>query len=347
MSELQPDRTDAILGGQNPQPLDAAVLGGVAGENQKLARELGLSYELVNELSRTHELFSFETVNVNWWGEIINPTQKQAFYYQEYLDDEIVLDMVYIPAGSFLMGAPDDEEGSEYVERPQHLVTLPAFHMSKFQITQAQYQTVMLDFHSSKFTGDNLPVDTISWIQAKIFCQYLSRKCGRSYTLPSESQWEYACRAGTTTPFYFGKTINTDVVNYDGNYPYGNRPKGLNIYRQKTTAVGQFPPNAFGLYDMHGNIWEWCEDNSHRSYINAPTDGTSWINEEDRNSHILRGGFWDNVPRHCRSAARYGYREIIEEDDIVTPAPISYGTHMNIVVRPSKSIDCCGLRVVC
>ncbi len=347
MSDLQPNNTDAILGGQNPPPIDAVVLGGKAGNNQKLAHTLGLSYELVNELSQTHQLFSFETVNVNWWGEIINPTQKQAFYDREQLNDEIALEMVYIPAGSFLMGAPDDEEGAAAFERPQHLVTLPAFHMSKFPITQAQYQAVMLDFHSSKFIGDNLPVDTISWIQAKTFCQYLSQKCGKSYMLPSESQWEYACRAGTTTPFYFGKTINTDVVNYDGNYLYGNRLKGLDVYRQKTTEVGQFPPNAFGLYDMHGNMWEWCEDNSHKSYVNAPTDGTPWMNEEDRTSHILRGGFWDNVPRHCRSAARYGYREIIQEDDVVTPAPIGYGTHMNIVVRPSKSIDCCGLRVVC
>jgi eukaryotic-like serine/threonine-protein kinase len=347
MSELQPSSTDAILGGQNPPPVDAAVLGGVAGEKRKLAYELGLSYELVNELSQTHELFSFETINVNWWGEIINPTQKQAFYYRENLDNEIFLDMVYIPSGSFIMGAPDDEEGSENFERPQHLVTLHAFHMSKFPITQAQYQAMAIGKNPSKFQGDLLPVDNISWIQAKEYCQHLSQKCGKLYTLPSESQWEYACRAGTTTPFYFGKTINTDVVNYDGNYSYGNRPKGLNTYRQKTTEVGQFPPNTFGLYDLHGNIWEWCEDNSHRNYIDAPNDGSPWINENDRNSHILRGGFWDNVPRHCRSAARFGYRETTEAEDLSAPTSTSYGTHMNIVIRPSKSIEHCGFRVVC
>jgi Sulfatase-modifying factor enzyme 1 len=173
MSDLQPDNTAAILGGQNPPPVDAAVLGGKAGDNRKLAHTLGLSYELVNELIHTHQLFSFETVNVNWWGEIIDPTQKQAFYYREHLNDEIALDMVYIPAGSFLMGAPDDEEGSEAFEIPQHLVTLPAFHMSKFQITQAQYQAVMLDSHSSQFVGDNLAIPLVGFKQRLFVSIYL------------------------------------------------------------------------------------------------------------------------------------------------------------------------------
>jgi eukaryotic-like serine/threonine-protein kinase len=348
MSQPHPHDSDAVLGGQTPPPVNAAVLGGVAGAKQKLAHdELSLSYELVHKLSQTHQLFSFEIVNVNWWGEIVNPTQKKAFYYREYLNDEVSLDMIYIPAGSFMMGAPDDEEGSENFERPQHLVTLSAFHMSRFPITQAQYQSVMMDFHKSKFIGHNLPVDNISWEQANNFCQQLSQKCGRDYTLPSESQWEYACRAGTTTPFYFGRTINTDVVNYDGNNNYGNRVKGFNIYRQKTTEVGQFPPNSFGLSDMHGNIWEWCEDNSHPNYINAPTDGTPWVNKEDLNSHILRGGFWYNAAHDCRSAARSGYREDIEQNEVSTPAPIQHGTHMTITLRPSKSFHHCGLRVVC
>jgi eukaryotic-like serine/threonine-protein kinase len=346
MSEIKPSNTDAILGGQNPPPLNAAVLGGVAVAKRQLAHELELSYEIFDELIMTHELFDFETIKLNRWDDIINTTQKQAFYYRENLGNDVLLEMVYIPAGSFIMGAPDDEDDSKIFERPQHLVNLHAFHMSKFPITQAQYQAVMMEPHLSKFQGKNLPVDSVRWIQAKAFCQNLSRKFGRFYTLPSESQWEYACRAGTTTPFYFGDTINTDIANYDGNYGYGNRLQGLK-FRETTTEVGQFPPNSFGLYDLHGNIREWCEDNYHRNYINAPADGTPWINEEDRNSHILRGGFWDSIPGYCRSAARFCHREDAEQNDILTRLVDSGGTNIPLRDREPRSLHPYGFRVVC
>lgn len=126
----------------------------------------------------------------------------------------------------------------------------------------------------SRFKGEKRPVERVSWKDAVEFCQKLSALTGETYRLPSEAEWEYACRAGTTTPFYFGKTITSDLVNYDGNYPYGSGPKGT--YRKETTEVGQFPPNAFGLYDMHGNVQEWCADTYHDSYQGAPTDGSVW-----------------------------------------------------------------------
>jgi formylglycine-generating enzyme required for sulfatase activity len=121
--------------------------------------------------------------------------------------------------------------------------------------------------------------------------------------LPSEAEWEYACRAGTTTPFHFGDTITTELANYNGNYTYGSAPKGE--YRQKTTDVGTFPPNAFGLYDMHGNVWEWCQDDWHENYISAPIDGSAWIIGNDNLIKLLRGGSWSYNPEKCRSAYRH------------------------------------------
>jgi formylglycine-generating enzyme required for sulfatase activity len=124
----------------------------------------------------------------------------------------------------------------------------------------------------------------------------LSKATGREYRLPSEAEWEYACRAGTTTPFHFGETITTDLANYNGNYTYGSGSKGQ--YRKQTTDVGSFPANAFGLHDMHGNVWEWCQDTWHENYNGAPTDGSAWVDENaNQNRMILRGGSWYNNPR--------------------------------------------------
>jgi formylglycine-generating enzyme required for sulfatase activity len=129
----------------------------------------------------------------------------------------------------------------------------------------------------------------------------LSQKTGREYRLPSEAEWEYACRGGTTTPFHFGETITTDLANYNGNYTYASEPKRK--YLQETTDVGSFPPNAFGLYDMHGNVWEWCQDDWHDNYSNAPKDGSVWTSRSG-NTKLLRGGSWYVNPVHCRSASR-------------------------------------------
>jgi formylglycine-generating enzyme required for sulfatase activity len=201
-----------------------------------------------------------------------------------------MLDIVYIPAGSFMMGLPENEERSDpraaEQQRPQHSVTLSAFHIGKYPITQAQYQSIMGE-NPSCFRGDNRPVETVPWYKAKEFCQKLSSKTGKIYTLPSESQWEFACRARTTTLFYFGDNFTTDLANYS---------------LQETAVVGQFPPNAFGLYDMHGNITEWCEDTWHVNYEGAPTDGRPWVDDlpnwcfSDYYYHVLRG-FSDSANR--------------------------------------------------
>jgi formylglycine-generating enzyme required for sulfatase activity len=183
------------------------------------------------------------------------------------------IEMVEIPAGNFLMGSPTSEESHFTSESLQHEVNLGAFWMSKFPITQAQWVRVM-GASPSHFKGDNLPVEQVSWHDAMDFCRRLSEQTGHIYTLPSEAQWEYACRAGTTTPFYFGETITPDQANYDGNYTYNGGPRGE--YRQRTTPVGMFPPNAWGLYDMHGNVWEWCLDEWHPNYEGAPVDGSAW-----------------------------------------------------------------------
>jgi formylglycine-generating enzyme required for sulfatase activity len=193
-----------------------------------------------------------------------------------------LIPLVFIPAGSFLMGSPEHEPDRSSTEGPQHQVTLGSFFMAQTPITQAQWREVAgwprverdLDPEPSHFEGDNRPVEQVSWLDAMEFCHRLSQRTDKKYTLPSEAQWEYACRAGTTTPFHFGETISTELANYDGDYPYGQGPKG--IYRQQTTDVASFPANAWGLHDMHGNVWEWCLDEWCASYEGAPVDGTAW-----------------------------------------------------------------------
>jgi formylglycine-generating enzyme required for sulfatase activity len=271
--------------------------------------------------------FSFETAQVKvnsglFAGtkiEIIK-TPSQAQHFVEELGNGVKLEMVYVPGGQFMMGS-DDRQFEEYLnqlkkdlswtqaniddylkgydERPQHSVNVPSFLMSKYPVTQAQYETI-IGSNPSNFKGSQRPVEQVSWDDAQAFCQKLTKQTNKAYRLPSEAEWEYACRAGTKTPFYFGATISPDVVNYDGNYPYGNAPKG--VYRETTTDVGSFPANSFGLYDIHGNVWEWCLDTWHENYQAAPTDGSAWINEN--NYQVLRGGSWISLAKNCRSAHR-------------------------------------------
>ncbi len=216
----------------------------------------------------------------------------------EYVTEDlggVELDLVYVPAGSYMMGSNEYDD-----EKPIHRVNLSAFYMSKYAITQQQYEAIM-GTNPAHFKGVDRPVEFVSWDDGMEFCQKLSQRTGNTYSLPSESQWEYACRAGTTTPFCFGETISTDLVNYNGNYTYGKGLKGK--YQEQTTSVGDFPPNAFGLYDMHGNVWEWCLDTWHENYNSAPTDGIAWV-ENDRDSHLIRGGSWYYLPGICRSSFR-------------------------------------------
>ena len=242
-----------------------------------------------------------------------------ALSFTEDLGKGVKLEMIAIPGGTFLMGSPENEVERFSDESPQHEVTVPGFFIGKYQLTQLQYQTIM-GTNPSYFKGDNRPVEGVCWEDAVKFCQKLNHSTLGNYRLPSEAEWEYACRAGTKTPFHFGDNVTTDLVNYNGNYPYPSAPKGK--YREQTTDVGIFPPNAFGLYDMHGNVWEWCEDERHENYINAPTDGSSWQSRISLGQKVLRGGCWHDYARYCRSACRlkspccsrnyfYGFRVVL------------------------------------
>lgn len=233
--------------------------------------------------------------------------------------DAIPLHMVRILGGTFMMGSPEDEPERKDGEGPQHEVTVPMFFMGRYPITQAQYEWVIetnpaTQYDTERFVAPNKPVVGVTWEDAAAFCQRLSALTKRAYRLPSEAEWGYACRAGTTTPFHFGKTLTTEVANYNGNHTYANCPKGE--YRQETTPVDHFgTANAFGLCDMHGNVLEWCADHWHENYDGAPTDGSAWIEGGDSSRRILRGGSWSDIPWVCRSASRFrGTPDIIDYD---------------------------------
>ena len=246
----------------------------------------------------------------------IRREKRKAQHYLESLDNTVDLDMVLVPGGSFLMGSPEDEPERSDDESPQHSVTVAAFCMGKYPITQAQWRFVTnlpqasreLDSDPSDYKEDDHPVENVSWHDATEFCHRLSYHTRRPYRLPSEAEWEYACRAKTTMPFCFGNTITPDLANYNWDRSYGKtqiaaKKKDFN----GTTPVGQFGiANGFGLYDMHGNVWEWCQDHWHRNYVDAPVDGSAWVDPEaDKNSpRVLRGGSWFYNPRFCRSASR-------------------------------------------
>jgi formylglycine-generating enzyme required for sulfatase activity len=237
-------------------------------------------------------------------------------YYTEPLEglgEAIPLQMLLIPAGTFTMGSPDNEPEREEDEA-QHEVTVPPFFLGRYPVTQAQWRAVAdlpqakreLKREPSNFKGDNRPVEQVSWYEAVEFCDRLTAHTGRPYRLPTEAEWEYACRAGTMTPFHFGKTLTTEVANYNGNYTYADEPEGE--YREETTSVDHFGiANAFGLCDMHGNVLEWCQDH-YGNYDQTPTDGSAWITKEKESTRILRGGSWDFYPRICRSAYRVDFQ---------------------------------------
>jgi formylglycine-generating enzyme required for sulfatase activity len=229
---------------------------------------IGGFLKILYALIKRKKVFKFDVITVNARGEEIKRTRQQAQYYTENLGNGVSLEMVSLPGGTFLMGSPETEEGNE---------TVKPFYMGKYTVTQAQWKIIMGD-NPSEFVGDNRPVENVTYEMAEAFCQRLSKMTGKTYRLPSEAEWEYACRAGTTTPFHFGETMTTKLANYDGDYTYALEPKGID--RQKTTEVGRFPPNAFGLYDMHGNVWEWTE------------------------GLVQRGGSWSNPPTVARSAYR-------------------------------------------
>ncbi len=253
---------------------------------------------------------------------IIKQRQSSNQYYDEVLIENVLsLHMMLISAGSFIMGSPENEPERKNSEGPQHSVVLSQFFMAKYPVTQAQWNVVAnlpqvnqkLNMEPSDFKGDMRPVEQVSWYDAVEFCNRLTNYTNRQYRLPTEAEWEYACRAGTTTPFHFGKTISTNYANYQGidsevdgklsSGNYNNGPKGN--FLKSTTPVDLFSyPNSFGLCDMHGNVWEWCQDHWHDNYDDAPTNGSAWLEAGTSSLQVLRGGSWIDHPHNCRSASR-------------------------------------------
>jgi len=264
-----------------------------------------------------------------------------------------MVEMAEIPGGTFLMGTTAGEinqiaqEHGRDVEKemkerlrerllwetPQHVVRLPAFYLSRYEITQAQWREVAklpkvkrdLTSDPSYFKGGSRPVEMVSWEDAMEFCERLSRATGRKYRLPTEAEWEYACRAGSTSPFHFGATMTPTWANYESKSPYADAPKG--VHRKQTVPVGSLGvANAFGIHDMHGNVWEWCLDSWHDNYNLAPGDGRSWEREEDDYVKVIRGGAWNSYAGECRASARnritspfklngIGFRVVAEVED--------------------------------
>ena len=212
--------------------------------------------------------------------------------------NSIGMKMVLLPPGQLTMGSPQEEQWHRADETLHRVTLTKAFYMGATEVTQRQWKELM-GKNPSFATGDALPVETVTWEEAAEFCRKLSEKEGAQYRLPTEAEWEHACRAGTTTPFHTGDTISTDEANYDGNHTYGKGHKG--VFRETTTEVGSLAPNPWGLHDMHGNVWEWCAD----WYTDYPKDEVSDpAGPAEGERRIIRGGCWINFPAVCRSANR-------------------------------------------
>ena len=240
---------------------------------------------------------------------VIDRHRGRAEVFYEQPGQDTVLEMVQIPGGEFQMGSPEKE--GDYREKPQHPVNIAPFFLSRFPVTQAQWEAIArkdkvridLRLAPSRFQGENLPVEQVTWFEAIEFCERLQLQTGRPYRLPSEAEWEYACRAGTDTPFYFGETISPKVATYDGTQKYRSGPKGKSS--KQTTEVGSHQAaNAFGLDDLHGNVWEWCADHWYDNYINATVDGSARITNYRASHRVIRGGSWLDTPDVCRSSYR-------------------------------------------
>lgn len=255
----------------------------------------------------------FSTVRVNHQGEIVARELKEAKYTSLDLGEGITIDLVYVPSGSFRLGSPPDEKLRDEDEEPRKRVRMSSFWLSRSPITQAQYRRVM-GVNPAYFRGDNLPVERVNWHQAQEFCAQVSSRLGKSIRLPSEAQWEYACRAQSETTFTFGPTLNSQIANYRATSTYAEESPG--IFRQTTTPVGMFPANAWGLYDLHGNVWEWCEDTYQESYQGAPGDGSPWIVPGNEKLRVLKGGSWYVDPRNCRTAVRAWDISIVTIEDV-------------------------------
>ncbi|RFP56022.1 MAG: peptidase C14 [Limnothrix sp. CACIAM 69d] len=293
--------------------------------------------------------WSFETVRVDRAGQIVERLPKTAKSHFVDLGGGVQLELVAVPGGEFQMGSPATELERMDREGPVRTVTVPPLLVSRYPVTVEQWRRVagsfpavlnpQLNADPSRWKEAKGPIECVNWFDAMEFCARLSKATNRLYRLPSEAEWEYACRGGTQTPFAFGETLRSDLANYDGNYTYADGPKGE--YRERTTPVGQFPPNRFGLQDMHGNVWEWCMDDWYDSYAKALSRAEARF-QNDNHSHafnsaikvnnyqerffqelvkvdnqkLLRGGSWDYYPGYCRSAVRFGNSPDNRSNDI-------------------------------
>jgi formylglycine-generating enzyme required for sulfatase activity len=295
----------------------------IKGELKKFQAQRNLTDEEVDEISRpileqakiTYSLSQLDKVQQAQPQREQEKVRKRS-RPQETLEPQLAedlgkgvsLDMVRIPGGTFQMGSPVGQGDDN--ERPQHFVTVPSFFMGKYPITQAQWRavadlpqvTISLDPEPSHFKGDSRPVEQVSWHEAVEFCQRISSFTGHQYRLPSEAEWEYACRAGTTTPFHFGETLTPRLARCKANIAMAL----ITIFNGETAPVGSYSPNAFGLYDMHGNVREWCADHCHENYASAPTDSSAWITGGHCETRQSRGGSWSDYSSICRSASRNG-----------------------------------------
>jgi formylglycine-generating enzyme required for sulfatase activity len=250
--------------------------------------------------------FAFNVVTLDRDGQETERRRGRAQQFSERLGKRAILHMVQIPGATFTMGAPASDAGGSHFEWPQRLIAVPPFYLGKTPVTIDQWRAVMgasppaMKGLNNKFkVSGRQPVVSVSWREAEALCTQLSRMTRRAYRLPTEAEWEYACRAGTASPFAFGESITREVANYDGDY--------LRLLGQDcaTNPVGSLGvANAFGLFDMHGNVWEWCRDCWHASYEGAPIDGSAWLSDADQGTRVLRGGSWSGQARYCRAAAR-------------------------------------------
>ncbi len=265
-----------------------------------------------------------ELVRLRLWA---TPKLETPGAWLEPLGEGVALTMVTIPPGRFVMGSPPDEPERRDLEGPQHQVELEGFWMGQTPISQAQWRQVMgtnpSNFQGDRTDRDQRPVERVSWEEAMAFCAKLRERTGRDYSLPSEAQWEYACRAGTTTPFHCGATLISELANFNATCTYGAAPKG--VVRRETSQLDLFTANRWGLLDLHGNVWEWCLDEWHSSYDGAPKDGRAWLERQGssrrepdgrRGARLLRGGSWFNLPGDCRSAYRFLNRPGFRNDGL-------------------------------
>lgn len=258
-------------------------------------------------------IFSFATA-------VLLAGQRSAWSDQpKTITNSIGMTLTLVPAGRFIMGSPRGESERDDKEERHEVSITKSFYLGVHEVTQAQYSEVMGD-NKSTFKEEDNPVENVEWIKARAFCERLSaraaeKKAGRTYRLPTEAEWEYACRAGTTTAFHFGDSLSSAQANFNGNYPAGRGSKGK--YLRKPTKTGSYEPNAFGLYDMHGNVAEWCADwYDPDYYLDSPEDDplgpplgvvpTNFTNNGKQNFFVaVRGGCWVDDGRACRSAYRY------------------------------------------